>query len=151
MSFFLFNRLANKSKVIFGTVMRNQKLFLLLAFALALNGCDKANKEVKDLSSAREEVIKRVEAGNIAPDQNGMGQLPAELASASKAGQVYISKDPAAGFMIVFVLEGSETNVVGNLYCQNEVPPNTSTVHVGASNWILRMKADKHWAMVGKS
>ena len=151
MSAFLFNRLANKSKPIFGAMIRRQPLFLLLAVALALNGCDKkAGKDVKDLSEARQEVIKRVEAGAISPDQNGVGLLPAELTSASKGGEIYVSKDPVVGVMIVFVLEGSETNLIGNLYCQNEIPANTSTIRIGASNWIFRLKADKHWAMVAK-
>jgi hypothetical protein len=151
MSFFLLNWLTNRSKIIFRRFAHDQSFLPLLVLTLALIGCDSNPKnEAKDLSRAREEVIKRVEAGSIIPDQNGVGQLPAELTTASKGGEIYVSKDPVAGFMIVFVLEASETNLMGNLYCQNEVPPNTSKIRIGTSDWIFRMKGDKHWAVVGK-
>lgn len=130
--------------------MRFCHLFFLLAL-IACASCskkpaaDKTAGPLTDYVSMREEVVKRVKSGALAPDGSGVVQLPAELQSVSSDGRVLVANDPNAGLMILFKalpLRPGET--LGQLYAEH-APANATEIAFGSRSVKVRRKVNEHW------
>jgi len=88
------------SKLI-GPFLRWARISLVLV--LVCSACsnskdkDKQSGQLTSYASLRDEVVKRVQNGQLSPDGTGVIILPEQLNAASNDAQVYLSKKPNAG------------------------------------------------------
>jgi hypothetical protein len=96
----------------------------------------------------RNEVVKRVKSGALAPDTSGVVQLPSELQSVSSGGRVVVANDPNAGLMILFKsMPLRPGEMMGMLYADH-APTNTTELSLPTITVKIRQKVNGHWSEV---
>lgn len=133
--------------------MKTFTAFLTVVAVISLlSGCGKSKQEAppwNDYGSAREEVIRRVQKGEIKPDESAAVVLPPDVRGASADGKIYISNDPTSGWLIVFNLANAQPNTIqGLLHAERSLTPKSGKIRAGPVELFLDRRIDDHWYQV---
>jgi len=94
----------------------------VLVGALALTGCHKSGSSSSSSSGNVPQITQRAGAivaqGRLAPNKEGVVELPDTMQGASADKKAYVKKGPGGEIWILFVSsQESPTNFKGHLYC----------------------------------
>ena len=106
---------------------------------------DKQSGQLTSYTSLRDEVVKRVQNGQLSPDGTGVIILPEQLNAASNDAQVYLSKRPNAGLLIAFNVSINAYRREYLLYAERDLPERTKNVKVGPLELNLVGKTQSNW------
>ncbi len=119
------------------------------AMVVSASGCRKQSEATTgqantDYASVRQQVVRRVEAGEIKPDVTGKANLPAEFQSASMNGQVWAGENADAGWLVGFPI-GNWKTVDLLLYAEKPVMEGKKTLQMGATELTLARHVGGKW------
>ena len=122
---------------------------------MLLFGCSKRKEagtegEFIDYTSLRADVVKRVQSGEIKPDEAGVVVLPQKLNMASVDGRAYVSKSPTSGQLIAFKSMAGKIFGEGILYAEKGISKDTTDIQVGPFTLAIRGRINEHWYRVGR-
>jgi len=115
-------------------------------------GCGRptaSRSEEAGYDSLRDQVVRRVKAGEIVPDATGVATLGEGLASASCNGQIIVGQTPSTGWIVAFPLRESGVAMQCFLYLEQPAPSGDQSLQVGGFTLTVGSRSQGNWYQGG--